>query len=163
MGTWICQLEKLFVEAPSWLSSYRVSRLLFASAPIVFGSYSSLAVLTELRSLLFCIAVAEHSVYASMLLFLSLFLDGPSDATYDFDGVTSPVESGVLLLLMSGVHSFVSDVRLLSVFLVFSLTTGRHIRAIIGALRSIGMLKRVSGASRLRPGLVICYTFRPVW
>lgn len=83
--------------------------------PIVFTYHSSSALLTESRSLIFCIAVADLYVYALLSFFLSAVLDGPSNATHDFEAATSLVESSALLPFPSGVQSFVSDAGLFSV------------------------------------------------
>lgn len=88
----------------------------FAPTSIVLAYRSSLVLLTELRSLLFRIDVAEYFVYAPMSFFSSELLSVPVDEGYNFEGVTALVESSVLLPSPSGIHSFVSDVGLLSVF-----------------------------------------------
>lgn len=54
--------EKLLDRLPSKWSDYEVSRLLLAPAPMVFAHRSTLAFLTERRSLLFLIAVARYGV-----------------------------------------------------------------------------------------------------
>lgn len=59
--------------------------------------------------------VAAHYLYARRSFFSSGLLGGASDAAHDFEVFMSLFESGVLLPLPRGVHSFVSDVRLLSV------------------------------------------------
>lgn len=88
---------------------------MFALTPIVVVYHSLLALLTERRSLLFCIYVNDHCTYALMSFFLSVLPVGPKDSTLDSEGVTFLAESGFLLPLPSGVRSFVSEVRLFAV------------------------------------------------
>lgn len=89
---------------------------MFEPKPILFACHSSLAFLTKLGSLLFCIAFADRCVYA-LTSFDSLpFLGEPNDAKHEFEGVTSLAESGVLFLLPDGVHSVICDARFLSIY-----------------------------------------------
>lgn len=90
------QPGELFVQDRSWWSSYEGSCLSFASTLVVFTYHSSLVLLTECCSLLFCIGVTKHSVYALMSLFSSTFPGGTGDTTPDIESVTSLVGSGVL-------------------------------------------------------------------
>lgn len=109
------QREELFLQVPSLFSSLDGSRLWFALTQIVFTHHSSLGLLIEWHSLLLLIAFNEHFVYALMSFFSSALLGKPVDATHNFGGVTSLVESGVLLPLPSGVQAFVSELGLFSV------------------------------------------------
>lgn len=84
----------------------------------------------------------------------------PSDATHDLEAVASLVDSSVILSLPSGLHSFLYDVPLSPVIQVSYYTTGRCIRLIMGAPRSIKMTKRVSNGSRIHPPVVKCETFQ---
>lgn len=89
--------------------------MLFAPMQIVFAYNSSMALLTERRSFLFRIAVAENCVYNLMSFFLSAVLRETVDATHVFERVTALAESDVLLPSLSVVYACVCDVRLLSV------------------------------------------------
>lgn len=56
--------EKFFVREPSWCSDYEKSSLLVATTPMGFAHHSTLVLCVQFRSLFFCIAVAEHYVFA---------------------------------------------------------------------------------------------------
>lgn len=73
-------LEQLFVQLPSWWSSYMGSSLLFASTPLVFAYHPALVLLTGQLSLLFLISVAEKCLHALISFFSSAALGGPSHA-----------------------------------------------------------------------------------
>lgn len=84
--------KEVFIQVSSFWSSYDGSHLMFAPTPIVFIYHSSMALLTERRSFLIRIAVAENCVYALMSFFLSALLGRSVDATHVFDGVTAPAK-----------------------------------------------------------------------
>lgn len=69
---------------------------MFASRPIVLAYHSSLALLTDLRSLSFCIAVTDNYVQALISFFSSALLGGSVLSMHDYEVVTSLVEIGVL-------------------------------------------------------------------
>lgn len=107
--------KELFVQVASRWSSYEGGCLLFASTPSVSSYHSSLELLTERLSLLFCIAIAELCVYALMSFFLSALLGVLVDVTHDLKVDTTLAESVLLLALPSSVHKLVCGVGLFSI------------------------------------------------
>lgn len=83
--------------------------MLIARTPVVITYHSSLALLTELRGLLFRISVAERCVYAFISFFSSALPGGPENVGHDFEGGTALLEKRVLLPLPCGIQAFVSD------------------------------------------------------
>lgn len=77
---------------------------MFAPTLIIFPYHSSLMLLTKQRILLFFIDVSEHCVFALTLFLSSASLGRTIDATHAFEGITSLVESGILLPLSTDVH-----------------------------------------------------------
>lgn len=93
------QQEDLSVQVLSGAKVTRNVACFCEPTRIVFAHHSSSAFLTERRSLLFRIVFAEHCVYALITFFSSSLVGEPSDASPDFEVVTTSVESGVFRLL----------------------------------------------------------------
>lgn len=87
--------EKFFVRVPLWWADYDRNRLLVACKPTVFAYPSTLALLAEVRSRIFRIAVEEHFVSALLSIFRSALIGGLVDYIHVFEEATTLAESDV--------------------------------------------------------------------
>lgn len=107
--------EEFFGQVPSWWTDYDGSCLFLAPITMFLTYKFTLVNLKELRSLLFCIAVAQHCLYALLLFFTSALISAPFNHTRVLEGSTTLAEWGILLPMPRGVHALVSDFGLFSI------------------------------------------------
>lgn len=70
-----------------------------------FAYHSILELCLQRRSLLFCIAVAEHCIFALPSFFTRALVAVPVEFIHVSEGINALAESGVLLLLPAGAYA----------------------------------------------------------